>query len=168
VYEIWNQATKSEVAGTIFVSVLIVINFVVLIACQHTASRLTWAFARDNALVFSSKLGHIHSKLEVPVWALLVNALVVCLLGFIYLGSALTFNAFIGTSLILQQVSFAIPALLLMIQRRSSTFLKPDRFVKLGVFGWFANGITVAYGCLTLVFYCFPAYPPVTGSTMSE
>jgi len=169
IYEIWVQATKSPVAATIFVGVLgFFVNYVVLVACQHTASRLTWAFARDNALVFSHKIGHIHDKHEVPVWALLANSFVVFLLGFVYLGSSTAFNAFIGVGLILQQVAFAIPAMLLLVQRRSTQYLKPSRFVKLGPFGWFANVVTIAYGLLTLVFYCFPAYLPVSGGTMSE
>lgn len=148
--------------------VLVGINYVVLIACQHTSSRLTWAFARDNALLFSEKIAHTHSRLEVPVWALVANSFVIFLIGFVYLASSTAFNAFTGTGLILQQLSFAFPALLLLIRRRSVIFLRPERFIKLGLFGWLANGFTVAFGALTLVVYCFPASVPVQGNTMSE
>lgn len=168
IYEIWIQATKSDAAATTFVIVAIFITYVVLVACQHTASRLTWAFARDNSILLSHHVSKINQSLEVPVWALIANSGVIFVIGFIYLGSTTAFNAFIGTGLLLQQVSFAFPAFLLLLRLRSEKYLKPDRFVKLGILGWVANAVTVAYGLITLVFYCFPPYLPVTGSTMSK
>lgn len=168
IYEIWIQATKSNAAATTFVIVAIFITYVVLVACQHTASRLTWAFARDNSLLFSRHVSKINPSLDVPLWALMANSGVIFLIGFIYLGSTTAFNAFIGTGLLLQQVSFAFPALLLLLRRRSEKYLRRDRFVNLGIFGWVANAVTVAYGLVTMVFYCFPPYLPVTGSTMSK
>lgn len=168
IYQIWLQATKSDAAALTFVVVALVVTYVVVIACQHTASRLTWAFARDNALIFSHGICNIHATLEVPVWALLVNSMVMAMLGCIYLGSTTAFNAFIGVGLILQQLSFAFPALLLLLQRRSEKYLKPGRYVSLGPFGWVCNTVTVAYSLVTLIFYCFPAYLPVTGISMSK
>ena len=45
VYAIWQQATRSPVAATIFVIVLASVIFFNLIAAQQTSSRLTWSFA---------------------------------------------------------------------------------------------------------------------------
>ncbi|KAI1621928.1 choline transporter [Exophiala viscosa] len=167
-YELWYQATSSEAAATVFISILLLGGFFALNAAQQTASRLTWAFARDDGLIFSHYLSRIHPRYEAPVWSLLFNAFVVFLMGFVYLGSTTAFNALIGSGLILQQITFAIPAGLLMWQKRSATFLPKTRSFRLpGVVGWVANILTVLFGLIVLVFFDFPTVLPVTGSTMN-
>lgn len=147
---------------------LLLIALFALNACQQATSRLTWAFARDNALLGSRYLGQVHSTLQVPVWALLVDALVIFIIGCIYLGSSTAFNAFIASGLLLQQCSFAFPAALLLYHRRSESVLPRGRHVRLGIFGWIANIVTVLFAVLTTVVYCFPVVLPATGSSMSE
>lgn len=139
-----------------------------LIGCQQTSSRLTWAFARDNALLYSPHIAHMNQKLGVPVNALQVNAAAVALIGFIFLGSTTAFNAFLGTGLILQQLSFIFPAALLLYRRRSTRFLPPQRFFRVpSPVGYAANAVTIAFGTLTLIAYNLPIVMPVSGGTMS-
>lgn len=169
IYEIWYQATRSRTAATLFMAILLTAAIVALIAVQQTASRLTWSFARDNALVGSRWVGNIHSSLGVPVWALVANNTVVFIIGCVFLGSSTAFNAFIGTGLILQQVTYAIPAALLMYRKRSSRFLPVNRPFKLfNPLGWVVNFFTVAFAIVVLIFYDFPVILPVTGSNMSK
>lgn len=168
IYEIWYQATRSRTAATVFMVILLVAAVVALIAALQTSSRLTWSFARDNALVGSSLIGSIHPKLGVPVWALLANSAVVSLIGCVYLGSSTAFAAIIGSGMILQQLSYAMPAALLLYRRRASQVLPPNRsFILRGPLGWVANGATVAFAVVVLVFYNLPTILPVTGSNMS-
>lgn len=167
IYEIWIQATHSDAVATFFVCLLAIIAFFALNGCQQTASRLTWAFARDDALIMSRLLSRIHPSLQVPVYALVANAGIVFIIGCIYLASSTAFNALIGTGLILQQVSFVFPAALLLYRRRSSTYLPPSRRFRLGWLGWISNAMTIAFGVIALVFYCFPAEFPVSGGNMS-
>jgi choline transport protein len=142
---------------------------VALIAVQQTASRLTWSLGRDNALLGSEFLSRVHPTLKVPVWALLLNGFIVFIIGFIYLGSSTAFNAFIGTGLILQQITYAIPAALLVYRRRSTNYLPSNRPFKLfGPMGWVANLATIAFAIVVLVFYNFPVVLPVSGSNMSK
>lgn len=56
-------------------------------AMQQTTSRLTWALARDDALILSTYLSRVHPDLNVPVQALLFNAAVVLLTGCLYMAS---------------------------------------------------------------------------------
>jgi choline transport protein len=135
---------------------------------QQTASRLTWSFARDNALIGSHWLGQIHPRFGVPVWALLFNSAVIFIIGCVYLGSTTAFNAMIATGLILQQISYAIPAVLIMYRRRSTKFLPKNRSFRLGHFGWLANILTVVMAIIATVFYNFPTIMPVTPSNMSK
>lgn len=168
IYEIWYQATRSGAAATVFIVMLMMLALFALNAIVEVSSRLTWAFARDNALFGSRFLGEVHPKLQVPVWALVANAGVIFIIGCIYLGSSTAFHAFVGSSLLLQQCSFAIPAALLLWHRRSDAVLPKNRSVNLGIFGWISNVITVLFAILITIMYCFPVTMPVTGSNMSK
>ncbi|KAK1767913.1 amino acid/polyamine transporter I [Phialemonium atrogriseum] len=167
IYEIWYQATRSGAAATTFVVILLLIACFALNACQEVSSRLTWAFARDNALIGSRFLGKIDPTLKVPVWALVANAFVIFIIGCIYLGSSTAFNAFIGSGLLLQQCSFAFPAALLLWHRRSDDVLPKTRSVNLGLFGWLANLVTLLFAPFITIMYCFPIELPVTAATMN-
>jgi choline transport protein len=148
---------------------LLFAGVVALIAIQQTASRLTWSFARDNAVLGCQYIGRVHDKLGVPVWALIANATVVSIIGCIFLGSTTAFNAFINTGLILQQVTFAIPAALLVLQGRPVHLLPVKRPFRLpGVVGWVVNFVTIAFSVVAVIFYNFPVELPVTSSNMSE
>jgi choline transport protein len=169
IFEIWRQATRSDVAATIFLVLLLLAALFALNATHQTASRLTWSFARDDALYGSRWLGNINSKQQVPIAALLFNFTIMLIIGCIYLGSTSAFNAFIGTGLILQHVIYAFPTALLMMRERSGRWLPKSRSFRLpSVVGWAANLATVAFSILVLVFYNFPAVLPVTTTSMSK
>lgn len=143
--------------------------FFALNATHQTASRLTWSFARDDALFGSRWLGQIDSRQQVPIAALLFNFAIMFIIGCIYLGSTSAFNAFIGTGLILQHVTYAFPAALLMIRRRAETWLPKSRSFQMpSIVGWAANITTVLFAVLVLVFYDFPTVLPVSGTSMSK
>jgi len=136
---------------------------------QQTASRLTWSFARDNAMFGSRWLNKISPAQGVPIAALIFNYAIMFVIGCIYLGSSSAFNAFIGTGLILQHLTYAMPAVLLMYRGRSSVWLPQNRYFRLpSLLGWTANIVTVGFAIFVLVFYCFPVAMPVAGSNMSE
>lgn len=167
ILEVFHQATRSKGAATAFLLVITVCGFFALTGSIQTASRLTWSFARDDALVGSKWIGQIHPKLLVPVWALLANFAVVFVIGCVYLGSTTAFNAMIGTSLILMHLSFAFPIALLMFRRRSSAVLPSRRSFRLGAFGWVTNVLTLVMALLVLIFYNFPFVLPVTAGNMN-
>jgi choline transport protein len=167
IFGIFLQATGSQNGATAMTVFLLLTGYFALNATIQTASRLTWSFARDEGLVFSKQLGHIHPSLGVPVWALLANAFVVFIMGCIYLGSTVAFNAIVGTCLILMHLSIAVPVLLLMLRRRDPAYLPAKGHWNMGAFGWFFNFWSVAWALIILVFYCFPSAKPVSGSTMN-
>lgn len=151
-----------------FTSILVVCGCFAIIGCHQTASRLTYAFARDNAIIFSPKLATVSEKYGVPIYALLANGVVVAVIGFVYLGSTSAFNAMVATGLILLQISFAFPAALLLWRKRSVRFLPKNRPFRLGPFGWVANVLTIVFAVVALIFYSLPTVLPVTSSNMSE
>jgi choline transport protein len=143
--------------------------FFALNGSHQTASRLTWSFARDDAIFGSRWLNKISSTQEVPIAALVFNFAIMFVIGCIYLGSSSAFNAFIGTGLILQHITYAFPVVMLMYRKRSLQWLPDTRSFRLpSAVGWTTNAITVLFAIFVLVFYCFPVAMPVTASTMSE
>ncbi|KAI7363519.1 amino acid transporter [Hortaea werneckii] len=169
IFELFRQAMRSDAASTVMLVVMLLAVFAALAGCQQTASRLTWAFARDRGLFGSSKLSHMDEKWLVPVWALCANAAVIFIIGCVYLGSSTAFNAFIGTGLILQLITFAIPAALLLLRRRSAQYLPKSRKFKVpAVIGWVANAGTVGFTVIVTIFWCLPTVFPVASSNMSK
>jgi choline transport protein len=159
----------SGIAATVFLVALLMMALFALNGSHQTASRLTWSFARDNAMFGSKWLNKISSKQGVPIAALIFNFAIMFIIGCIYLGSTSAFNAFIGTGLILQHVTYAFPAALLMYRKRSSVWLPQSRSFRLpSIVGWAANTVTVLFAVFVLIFYCFPVAMPVTGSNMSK
>lgn len=63
------------------------VAFLTLIGSVLAASRITWSFARDEALVFSRFVKMINPKQGVPIFALCFNAFWISAIGCIYLGS---------------------------------------------------------------------------------
>ncbi|KAH7165667.1 amino acid/polyamine transporter I [Dactylonectria macrodidyma] len=167
ILEIWYQATRSKAAAVTFTSVLAICGCFAIIGCHQTASRLTYSFARDNALFFSPKLSTISEIQGVPMFALLANGIVVAIIGFVYLGSTTAFNAMVSTGLILLQVSFAFPAALLLWRKRSVRFLPKNRPFRLGPFGWVVNFLAIVFAFVALIFYSLPTVLPVTSSNMN-
>jgi choline transport protein len=183
IFEVWLQAVSSPAAAIVFLAILAACGSFAVLGCFQTASRLTWCFARDDALVGSPLLRRIHPRLGVPVWALSANCAIVSVLGCIYLGSTSAFNALLGAGLILQQLSFGIPAALILGYRfrgkeavdralassSSSSHGESQRgkFRLPSAVGWAANTLTVVHGVVALVFYSLPAQLPATGGNMS-
>lgn len=168
IYELWRQALRSPEAATVFCVFLLMALMFTVNAIVQTSSRMTWAFAQDGGFFGSKRVSAVHPTLQVPLWALLANGVIVAILGCIYLGSAVAFNAIIGTSLIMQMISFAIPTVLLMVQKRDSRYLPEDRSFKLpNWLGWLANSVVAAFAVIEVIFFDFPPAIPVSGSTMS-
>lgn len=170
IYKLWRVATQSDAAGTVFLIALTVIITFILIAIQQTSSRLVWVFACDRGLFLSSRLSSLSSSLgDIPANALLLNAVLIFLCGCLYLGSTTAFNALVNTFLLMQMISFALPAALLIYQKRDPRLLPRDRPFRVPeVVGWFCNIGTVVAAIIETVFFTFPTALPVSAGTMSE
>jgi hypothetical protein len=73
------------------------------------------------------------------------------------------------SGLILQHITYAFPAVLLMMRKRSPKWLPESRTFKMpSVLGWAANVTTAVFAIIVLIFYDFPTVIPVTGASMSE
>ena len=83
----WYQATHSSAITIWFITLFTFIGLFVAVGSVATASRLTWAFARDNALIGSNFVRKIDQRQKIPVNALFYNAVWIAILGGLYMGS---------------------------------------------------------------------------------
>ena len=88
IYEVFKLASRSEVAATIFLMLILLCLVVTLNAVQESAARMTWAFARDHGLVASRYLSRMHHGLDVPIYALAFNYTVVSIIGVLIVASS--------------------------------------------------------------------------------
>ncbi|SMY27417.1 unnamed protein product [Zymoseptoria tritici ST99CH_1A5] len=167
-FELLRQGMQSDAAATVIVLIIVVSAFAATAGCQQTASRLMWTFARDRGFICNHRFSRLNTRWQVPIWALCINAAVVFVIGCLYLASSTAFNAFIGTGLVLQLLTFAFHAALLLVRKRSAEFLPPTRKFRLpSAVGWIANFCTVGFALVCFVFYDLPAVLPVEAGNMN-
>ncbi|KAJ5917488.1 hypothetical protein N7466_011042 [Penicillium verhagenii] len=128
------------------------------------ASRCTYAFARDGAIPGFKLWRRVNKKLDVPVWAIILSAVVDGLLGLIYFGSTAAFNSFTGVATICLSTSYGLPILISMIRGRKD--VRNSGF-SLGRFGYAINAITIAWIVLAVVIFCMPYTLPTTSTSMN-
>lgn len=135
----------------------VVFGFVIL-------GRMLWTLARDRASPCSNWLGKINPTFKNPFNATLTTAILVALLGLIYLGSAQAFNALVGSFVIFTTMSYLASILPHLLSGR--------RYIIAGPFymrGWVGT-VTLTVACTYIivfnVLYCFPFVMPVVAGNM--
>ena len=162
--EIYRQATGSR-AGALGLNIVIFINWPIsIIGLFLVASRALWAIARDKGTPFHRIFGRVNQQNRNPTNALVACSVFSGLLGFIYLGSATAFAAFIGSYIVLSTISYLTAILPHLLSGRKR--VQPGWFW-MGKAGWVVNGITCAYIVVFAVIFMFPAAKAVDAATMN-
>lgn len=159
------QATQNFATSTFFTCWLMVIYFGATLSCLAATGRQAWAFARDDGLPLSSWNAAIHPKLQTPINATVTCTIIISLYGVIYVGSTTAFNSFISASILVMNVSYAIPQGIALYRGRQKVI--PPCTFRLGAFGYFANAFTVAWVAMYVVFFSFPFQYPTTVQSMN-
>lgn len=111
---------------------ILVLGLLCGVTCTTSASRCTWAFARDGAIPGSRWWRQVHPKLNVPLNAMMLSMTVQILLGIINFGSSAALNAFLGVCIICLTASYAMPIAVSVATGRKA--IRKGRF-NLGKFG---------------------------------
>lgn len=82
-----------------------------------SASRMTWAFARDSGTPFSRIVSKVDPRTQVPIIAIGVVVTIACLLTLINIGSPTAFNDVISLTITGFYGSYLAPASLLLYHR---------------------------------------------------
>ncbi|KAM0752578.1 polyamine transporter TPO5 [Meredithblackwellia eburnea MCA 4105] len=144
-----------------FVLVLWIFNTAGAFTCL---SRYTYAFARDGGLPASRWLATIQPGLELPLNALIMQAVVSALLSLINIGSSAAFNALLGCATSCLVCSYSVPIVMSMLDRRRK--LRNAKF-SLGNFGYVVNTISVLWSVVLTVICSSPLYLPTTAAGMN-
>ncbi|KAK0382662.1 hypothetical protein NLU13_9968 [Sarocladium strictum] len=163
--EIYRQATGSA-AGTIgLLSLIMVCIALTVVGLYITAGRTLWTLARDGAAPFPSILGLIHHRFHIPIWSTVITAVLVTVLGAIYVGNTTAFNNFVGSFILLSTSSFLACILPHLLTGRKNIKFGP--FQMRGVVGFAVNGIACVYIIVWDIMYCFPAFLPTSAESMN-
>jgi hypothetical protein len=108
----------------------------------------------DRATPFSDTLGKISPRWGNPFAATVACLIVTTVLGLIYIGSAVAFNAFVGSFIILSSASYLAAILPHLLSKRKNIefgpFKMPDKVAAI------LMPIACAYIACFIVIFCFP------------
>lgn len=152
---VFKTATESYIVSFLLIVLLIGTVLFQAIGSLTTASRSTYAFARDGGLPFKDIWTEVDSVEEyvLPKNALFLSMGVIAMFSFLALLSPSAFNAFMGASVISLALANGIPIFCLMLNGRKK--IKGSAF-RLKYFGWIVNGISVFWVILSFVILCCP------------
>ncbi|KAJ5907560.1 amino-acid permease [Penicillium taxi] len=129
--------------------------------CMVAASRVTYAYARDDCFPYSNIWKKVDKRTDTPVNAVIINAILGILMCLLVLAGDTAIGALFSIGAIAQFVAFAIPILI-------RVFFVGHRFRKgpwhLGPFGSFIGGLGVAFVLLMVPILCLPS---VTGADLT-
>lgn len=164
--EIYRQGTGSAAAATGLLFLVLVCICICLVGLYITAGRTLWTLARDQATPLSRHLGKVHPTLHVPIHSTVLTAVLVTILGCIYVGSTTAFNAFAGSFVLMSSSSY-IAAILphLLTGRKNITY--GTFHLNRGPLGYVLNFVACGYMIVWFVIYCFPPSLPTDAATMN-
>ncbi|TKW48686.1 Choline transport protein [Colletotrichum tanaceti] len=163
--EIYRQATGSAAGAAGLLALVLVCIGLTLVGLYITCGRTLWALARDGASPRSDVLGKVDRRLGMPVWSTVVSAVLVTVLGAIYVGSTTAFNAFVGSFILLSSSSYLAAILPNLLAGRTRVAYGP--FHMRGWVGFAVNGFACAYMLVWFVIYCFPYALPTDAQSMN-
>lgn len=162
---IYHRVMGTAAGGLALTSFVLVITFFCSVSITVTSTRSTWAFARDNAIPYSSFWGRFSKKHDCPIQALALMTGVQMLLGLVSLGSSSAFAAFYGVGVIALSIAYAIPIILSMMGSRKE--VQQARWQAKSAIGWTVNGLALAWIALEIVLFAMPATQTVTSVSMN-
>jgi amino acid transporter len=150
-----HHATGSVAATNGVAAIILVMEVCSAIGILATASRQTFAFARDSALPFSRALAHVNRRTQIPVTSVLVSTIITLLLSLINIGSTAAFNAIASVMIAALFTTYILSIGAFIRARFQPGGIPPSRF-SLGSLGLPINVFSVAYLCFAIVFTFFP------------
>ncbi|KAL2214427.1 amino acid transporter [Sarocladium strictum] len=163
--EIYRQATGSAAGAIGLLSLIMLCIALTVTGLYITAGRTLWTLARDGATPFPGFLGHVDTRFHVPLGSTIVTAVLVSVLGAIYVGNTTAFNNFVGSFILLSTSSFLACLLPHLLTGRKNIKFGPFRMK--GAIGFIVNGVACVYIVVWDVIYCFPAVLPTTAESMN-
>ncbi|THC91345.1 hypothetical protein EYZ11_009183 [Aspergillus tanneri] len=153
---VFQQAFKDKAGSTVLVAVVLILLIMITISSLASASRQTFAFARDNGLPFSEWLAAVHPELHIPVNSILFTCAFSIVMSLINLGSTVAFNAMLSLSTTALMATYLISIGCVIVRRMyNNPPLPPSRW-SLGRFGLPVNVIAMVYATWSFFWSFWP------------
>lgn len=174
----YSTGTPGGATGlTILMLILLIIIETSLIA---TTTRQTFAFARDNGMVFSKWLAKVNERFRVPANSVIFTIGFTVVISLINIGSTTAFNAFLSVSVSALMATYTLSIACILVKRLSGQPLPPARwklFGKsagpgatsggLGRYGPFVNVVALIYSLWAFFWSFWPLFNHPTAETVS-
>ncbi|KAH8809392.1 amino acid/polyamine transporter I [Xylogone sp. PMI_703] len=115
--QVFYDSVQNMNGAVTMVAVVLILTWACAIGITTTASRMTWAFARDRGTPFSRYLSKVAKYNSIPIIAVVVVCTLACLLSLIYIGSETAFNDVISLTITGFYGSYLVPSALLLYHR---------------------------------------------------
>lgn len=150
---LFKTVTGSAAGGFGLLFLILGIWFFAGVGALTAASRCTYAFSRDGAIPGSALWSKVDKRFDIPLWGLVLSAVVDCLLALIYFGSTAAFNSFTGVATICLATSYGLPILVSVLRGRKNV---RNATYSLGKFGYAINIATLLWIVLAIFLFCMP------------
>ena len=160
--QVFFGATKSHAGSSVMTAILIALVTCASFGFLASASRQTWAFARDNGLPFSGFLSYVDKRTALPLRAISFCAIISAIIGLINIGSTVAFNAIVSLSIAGLFTSYLTVVVLMILKRvRGHT-------IEFGPWslGWAGLPINILSACSLFIMVFFSFFPPATPVTL--
>ncbi|KAL8651850.1 MAG: hypothetical protein Q9210_003024 [Variospora velana] len=166
--EVFVNATGSKAGANAMTSIIITAMIFAAVGYLATASRMLWAFAREQGLPGSSLLAKVQSRTLLPLYSIGMTAIISLMLALINIGSTKAFNALTSLVIAAFYSSFSIAAAVLLY--RKTTSKEPEL-----VYGPFYLGragipiiiLSLAYSVIGIFFSFWPPSSTVDAVSMN-
>ncbi|KAH7411641.1 amino acid/polyamine transporter I [Phaeosphaeria sp. MPI-PUGE-AT-0046c] len=159
------RITNSTAVTSGLVSIITVLGISSAIGQLATASRMLWAFAREDGVPFSRWVAKVEPRIALPLNAIAVTALISLLLALLNLGSSVAFYALTGLTVSGFYSAFMISASIMLWRRLTI----PHSQIAWGPFrlGYLGTPITVVALVYSFIGWFFSFWPPVAGASLN-
>lgn len=147
------QATGSRGAST-FISLMLAVCFINGCNASITSvSRLLFSVARDRGIIFHHFFEQIAPNLNVPLHSIMLCYVFNICFGLLYLGPTVAFSAYVASLVILLNITYAAPTLILLLRGRKLLALhQKDGIFRMGpLVGPVVNTVSVLYLVITSI-----------------
>jgi choline transport protein len=165
--EVFYTATGSKGGATAMACIPLVLLIAACVSILATASRQTFAFARDDGLPMSQTIRKVSNLgTEIPLNAVLVSLSITILLAVINIGSTAAFNSVISLLVGSLYTGYFISISCILIKRIRGEPLPPSRW-SMGKFAIPMNVLALLYITFALIMSFFPITKVVTPASMN-
>ncbi|RAQ73426.1 amino acid transporter [Aspergillus flavus] len=164
---VFKEAVENQAGATILVVVILILIITITISCLASASRQTFAFARDNGLPFSAWLATIHPTLHIPVNAIIFTCFFSIAISLIIIGSTVAFNALMSLCTTALMATYVISIGCIIVRRICMDPPPPPCRWSLGRFGMPINILALVYSLWSFFWSFWPNSHDVTAENFN-